>query len=116
MESLTLAENLALMNSRHPLTLLLVMTLIAGGLYAADPKPAGKTLLGTVVSCEDSVLMVRTNETTMPVAVLLESDTQVYVNGQLAKLADIKAGGNVTVHQVDGLTKRLDIRIKKDGA
>jgi hypothetical protein len=103
------------MNRRHLLPSLLTLLLLSPCALAVDPKPVGKSLSGTILSCQDSVLLVTVGESKLPVAVALEPDTLIMINGAPAKLADIKPDGQVTIHQIDGITKRLDIRYKKDG-
>lgn len=82
---------------------------------ADTPIRRPRPINGIVLRVEDTNLILAVGDAGREAIVATQDDTEVYVNGIRAKLADLKANQAVSVTQVEGLTRRIDARTRERG-
>jgi len=70
-------------------------------------RPVG----GIVSKIEDGALILLVGDGQREIAVPIEDDTEVFVDGAKARLEDLKGGYRAVVYQREGLTRRIEARV-----
>ena len=97
---------------KHTVVMLAMLALLGlplGILKAQEEKPAPKTLEGTVVKVDDKgVVTVKSGEKEINVAT--DKNTVVTIDGEKAKVADLKAGMTVVVTPAEGIATKIEAK------
>lgn len=80
---------------------------------AAKPRPKARPMTGRVVKVEDGVLRLLTGDAGREVTVPLEPDTEIFVNGEAAKVEDLQREWIVAVTQEKGLTRTIEAKVTR---